>query len=165
LACLVATLAAAAPAAPAPEFPRLRPGLWEMTSSSPQRGERPPMKSTLCIDESLQQEMLRMSSGMMQGMCSKYDLKVAANKVTGEAVCKLGEATMTSRSVMTMTGDTAYRTVAHASFDPPLMGRATSDTVIEGRHLGPCKPGQRPGDLVTPGGQSVNIRSMMGGGK
>jgi hypothetical protein len=145
------------------DFPKLKPGLWEMTTTNSRSKDRPPLKSSLCLDASLQQEMIRMSTGMMQGMCSKFDTKYVGNKFTGEVTCNLGGSTMRSKSVMTLTGDTAYRTEAHASFDPPMGGMSQSDTVIEGRLVGACKPGQQPGDMMMPNGQTMNIRNIMGG--
>lgn len=150
-------------AAQAQQFPKLKPGLWEMTTTSTRNKDHPPLKSSLCTDASLQQEMIRMSTGMMQGMCSKFDTKLVGNTFTGEAICNLGSSTMRSRSVMTLTGDTAYRTEAHATFDPPMGGISQSDTVIEGRNIGACKPGQQPGDMTMPNGQTMNIRNMIGG--
>jgi uncharacterized protein DUF3617 len=145
------------------EYPRLKPGLWEMTTTNSRAKDRPPQKSSICLDASLQQEMIRMSTGMMQGMCSKVDKKYVGNTFSGEATCKFGDSTMKSRSVMTLTGDTAYHTEAHASFNPPMGGMTQSDTVIDGRHVGACKPGQQPGDMVMPNGQTINIRNMMSG--
>jgi len=161
-----ATLAAfaALPALAAQEFPKLKAGLWEMTTSS-SRAPDAKSKSTLCLDASVQQEMIKMSSGMMAGLCSKSELKMSGNKFIGEAVCNLGGSTMKSKSVMTMNSDTSYRTEAEATFDPPLGGQATSKSVIEARHIGACKPGQQPGDLNTPTGQTINIRNVMSGRK
>jgi hypothetical protein len=164
-------LLACLPAA-AQDFPKLKPGLWEMSTSSarpagpPGQAAQPGQpgqmtRTTLCLDSSIQQEMIKMSSGMMAGMCSKSELKAIGDKYVGEAVCNIGGSTMKSKSVMTLTGNTAYRTEAHATFDPPLGGRATSDTMIEGRHIGACKPGQQPGDMTMPTGQTINIRNMM----
>jgi hypothetical protein len=155
----------AAPLAAAQDFPTLKPGLWEVSNTSSGRKDKAPMKSTLCLDASVQQQMIKLASGDMQGMCSKHDIKYSRSKVTADVVCKLGNSTMKSQSVMTMSGDTAYRTVAHATFDPPMAGTAESDSVIEGRHVGACKPGQQPGDMTMPNGQTMNIRMMMGGGK
>ena len=93
-----------------------------------------------------------------------FDTKFVGNKFTGEAVCNFGGSTMRSKSVMTLTGDTAYRTEAHATFDPPMGGMTQSDTVIEGRNIGACKSGQQPGDITMPNGQTMNIRNIMGGG-
>jgi Protein of unknown function (DUF3617) len=160
---LLAALAAS-PALAADAFPKLKPGLWEMTSST-NRAPDAKSKSTLCLDASIQQDMIRMSSGMMAGMCSKSELKASGNKFIGEAVCNLGGSTMKSRSVMTLSGDTSYRTEAEATFDPPLGGVSSSKTVIDGRHVGACKPGQQPGDLTTPTGQTINIRNVMSGKK
>jgi len=155
---------AVCPAIAAPDYPKLKPGLWEMSTTS-NRAPDAKSKSTLCLDASIQQDMIRISSGMMAGMCSKSELKMSGNKFIGEAVCNLGGSTMKSRSVMTMNGDTSYRTEAQATFDPPLGGQSESKTVIEGRHIGACKPGQKPGDLTTPTGQTINIRNVMSGKK
>jgi len=166
--CL-ALLGAAASAAAADEFPKLRPGLWEMTTTStraqaqPAQAAQPARTTLLCLDASVQQEMYRMSMGMMAGMCSRHDFKYAAGKVTTEATCDMGGTKMESKAVMTLQGDTAYRTEAHATFDPPMMGSRESTSIIEGRHVGPCKPGQKPGDMTLPTGQTLNIRQMMNG--
>ena len=149
----------------AQEYPKLKPGLWEMTTANSRNKDRPAQKTMICLDASLQQDMIRMSTGMMQGMCSKLDTKYVGNTFSGEATCNFGGSTMKSKSVMTMIGDSAYRTEAHASFDPPMGGMAQSDTVIEGRQVGACKPGQQPGDMTMPNGQTMNIRNMMIGGK
>ena len=162
---LVATVALLAPlCAAAQEYPKLRPGLWEMTNTINRRpGET--MKSTICLDASVQQDMIRMSAGMMAGMCSKSEMKASGNKYAGEAVCNIGGSTMKSKSVMTMTGASGFRTEAHATFDPPFAGLAESDTVVEGRHVGACKPGQQPGDMTMPTGQTINIRNILNGKK
>ena len=156
-------LATCLPAA-AQDFPKLKPGLWEMSTTSSRRAGDA-ARTTVCLDNSIQQDMIKMSSGMMAGMCSKSDFKGSGNKFTGDAVCNLGGSTMKSHSVMTLTGNTAYRTEAHATFDPPLAGQAVTDTVIEGRYVGACKPGQQPGDMTLPTGQTLNIRNMMNGRK
>ena len=159
---LLALLTITSCAATAQDFPKLKPGLWEMTNTM-SRTPQQPMKTAVCLDASLQQEMIRMSTGMMQGLCNKHDVKVVGNKVSVDMVCKMGDSMMTSKSVMTMTGDTAYRTQAHATFNPPFMGSSESDNTIEGRYLGACKPGQQPGDVTMPNGQTMNIRNLMSG--
>ena len=151
-----------ASAAASPDFPKLKSGLWETTTSAPRAQGKAAQVSTLCLDDSVQQEMYRMSTGMLAGMCSKFDVRTAGNKVTSEAVCDLGGSRMQSKAVMTLIGNTAYRTEARATFDPPFMGNKETATVIEGRHVGPCKPGQKPGDLMLPDGKTVNIRQLSG---
>lgn len=158
-------LFAAAFTAGAQDFPKLKPGLWEVTTTATRRDGPVAQPSALCLDDSVQKDMYRMSTGMMAGMCSKYDIKVAGSKVTSDAVCDVGGTRMQSRAVMTLTGNTAYRTEVHATFDPPMMGARESTTIVEGRHVGACAPGQQPGDLTLPGGKTMNIRQLLGQGK
>ncbi len=153
---------AATARAAADDFPKLKPGLWETTTSTTRGSAGAPRASTLCLDDSVQKEMYKVSMGMMSNMCSKYDLKHVGDKMTSDMVCDLGGTKMQSRSVMTFAGNTAYRTEAHSTFDPPMGGMKESTTIIEGRYVGPCKPGQRPGDMTLPNGTKMNIRQMMG---
>ena len=147
----------------AQEFPRLKPGLWSQTTTTAARPKAQPQASTLCLDDSTQQYVYRMSIGMMAGLCSRHDLKVAGNKVTIDAVCDLGVTKIQAKSVTTLSGDTAYRTEAHAVFDPPLKGTPRdSVTIVDGKHVGACKEGQQPGDMTLPNGQVMNIRQFMG---
>jgi len=156
-------LAALAAAANAQEFPKLKPGLWTTTTTTAGRPKQEQRPSMLCLDESVQQDMYRMSMGMMFGLCSKHDVKIAGNKVTIDAVCDLGMTKMQTTSVMTLTGNTSYRTEARATFDPPLKNTPRESlTIIEGKHVGDCKPGQQPGDMTLPNGQNMNIRQWMG---
>ena len=156
--------AAAIAAAAAEEFPKLKAGLWQINMTSGKADGRPPRVSTMCLDESVQREMYRMSTGMASGMCSKHEIKIAGNKVTTIANCDLGVTKMQSQAVMTLTGNTAYHTEARASFDPPLNGAKEQSTVIDGKHIGACKPGQKPGDMTLPNGETINVRQMIGGG-
>ena len=160
-ATVIAMLCAGAPAL-AQEFPRLKPGLWEVNVATARGNGAAPKVSTMCLDDSVQQVMYRMSTGMMAGMCSKHEMTISGSKVTTLANCDLGFTKMQSQSVMTLTGNSAYHTESHATFDPPMNGMKESTTMIDGKHIGPCKPGQQPGDMTLPGGQTMNIRQMMG---
>ena len=161
---LAALLSVSAQAAAAQEFPKLKSGLWTTMTSVAGRANPETRPATLCLDDSVQQDMYRMSVGAMAGLCSKHDLKIAGNKVTTEAVCDLGMTKMRSSSVMTLTGNTAYHTEIRASFDPPLKGTPPDSlTIVDGRHVGDCKDGQKPGDMTLPNGQQMNIRNWMSG--
>lgn len=156
-------LAAATAVAAADEFPKLKAGLWEVNMTSGKADAKPRL-TTMCLDESVQREMYRVSTGMASGMCSKHDIKITGNKVTTVANCDLGITKMRSQATMTLSGNTSYHTEARATFDPPLNGAKEQSTVIDGKHVGACKPGQQPGDMTLPGGQTVNVRNLMGGG-
>lgn len=143
-------------------LPKLKPGLWDLTTSSDRAAAKDPgpQHSALCLDESVQKQMLEFSQGMMRGMCSKHELKVSGNTVSGESVCQFGGSTMRSKSTMKFSGVTAYRTEADTTFEPPLMGMAKSHTVVDGKHAGACPAGMQPGDLRLASGQVINIKQL-----
>lgn len=151
------------PAAAAQDYPKLRPGLWELTRASdrPQdRGQR----TTICMDESIQRDMYELGLGAMKGMCSKHDFTVSGSRGTGEFVCNMNGSTMHSKSTMTINGDMGYRTEVDTTFDPPFMGQSKTHSVLEARYTGPCATGQRPGDMTLPNGQTINMREALKGG-
>ena len=78
-----------------------------------------------------------MGAGMSREMCTKNDFKRDGARYVGNAECKIGESKIVSRSVMTLTGDTGYRTEISATYDPPFMGMKDSQTVLDGKYVGP----------------------------
>ena len=161
LALLAAVVSAQAAAQ---DYPKLKAGLWEMERSG--GGGAPQLnKMTMCLDATVQKQMFEMGAGTMQGMCSKHEFKMSGNRGTGDFICDFGGSKMHSTSTMTMTGDTSYRTEIHTTYDPPFMGQKENTMVLTARHTGACKPGQRPGDMVLPNGQTMNMRDAIGAAK
>ncbi|HQR11237.1 MAG TPA: DUF3617 family protein [Casimicrobiaceae bacterium] len=159
-ALLLCLAAASAPPAAAQDYPKLKPGQWEVTTTSNRSGTPTPSKITLCTDDAVQKQMMDMGKGMSKEMCSKFELRRDGSRYVGESVCKIGDSTLTSHSVMTVQGDTAYKTVVNATYDPPFMGMKDTSTSVEGRHVGACADGMKPGDVVTATGQKFNMMSM-----
>ncbi len=159
VAALVAPLAAFGQ-----DYPKLRPGSWELTRKS-DRPDDKGQRTTICTDESLQREMWDMGLGAVKGMCSKTEFKLSGNKGNADFVCNLGNTTMRSKAVMTFSGDTGYRTEIDTTYEPPLNGQARAHSVLESRWLGACKPGQQPGDMLLPNGQTINMRNALGGAR
>jgi len=155
---LAASLAAAS--ATAADYPTLKSGQWEMTTTTSASGGTP-RKSTICLDASTQKAMFDLSVGMQKEMCSRSDIRRDGARYVTDAECKLGESTIKSHGVMTMTGDTAYHVETSTTFDPPLMKDVReSKSVIEGRHTGACRDGLVPGDVVTASGQKINLNQL-----
>ena len=144
----------------AQDYPKLKAGQWETTTTSSKTPGAPANKITICTDDTVQKQMMDMGKGMSKEMCSKSDLHREGGKYVGESVCKFGESTMTSHSVMTLQGDTSYKTVVNATYDPPLMGMKDVTSTIEGKNVGPCRDGLVPGDVLTATGQKFNMNSM-----
>ncbi|MFO1324042.1 MAG: DUF3617 family protein [Burkholderiales bacterium] len=158
-AVVFAVACAFASAALAQDYPKLRVGQWELTTLSSRAGAKP-AKSTLCTDDAIQKEMLTMGAGMTREMCTRNETRREGQKYFGSAECRIGESTMVSKSVMTLTGDTAYRTEIKATYDPPMMGMKESQTTLEGKYVGPCRDGLVPGDFIGPNGQKYNVKGI-----
>lgn len=156
---------AIASASHAQEYPKLKSGQWDLTISSSRAAKGPPQKSTMCVDDALQRDMMAMGSGMTKEMCTRNEMKRDGARYIGSSECKIGESKIVSHSVMTLTGDSAYHTEINATYDPPFMGMKESQTVLDGKLTGPCRDGMVPGDFVGPNGQKFNIRSLAAANK
>jgi hypothetical protein len=158
---LLTALALLAASAHAVDFPTMKAGLWE--SRLVREGAPTKAAATqICMNAAVQKEMLDMTMGNMKSMCTKNDIRRDGNRMYGTAECKFGESAMKSNSVTTFAGDSAYRTEVKATFDPPFMGKATSNTVIEGKWMGACPAGMQPGDVTMPDGRKMNMLDMRG---
>jgi Protein of unknown function (DUF3617) len=162
-ALVFAVTALATSVASAQDYPKLKAGQWEMTTLGGAPGAPPGQgstKSTMCTDEALQKEMITMGAGMRKDMCTKNEFKRDGSKITTSSECTIGGSKVSSRAVMTLAGDTGYKTQITSSFDPPFMGMKDSVTTLEGKYVGPCGNGMVPGDFITPSGQKINIKGI-----
>ena len=83
--------AAAASLAIAQDYPKLRSGQWEMTTTSVKAGAGAPTKSTMCTDDALQKEMISMGAGMRKEMCTKNEFRRDGSKITMSSECRIGD--------------------------------------------------------------------------
>jgi hypothetical protein len=153
-AALIATHAAAQ------DLPKMKPGLWETTSTTSGLKGAPAhsAKSTMCVNESTQKDMMAMGQNM-GAKCSKNVMRRDGNKYIGEAECNFGNSTIKSQSVTTFSGDSSYRGETRATFSPPMGGMSESTSVQEGKYAGPCPANMKPGDMNM-GGRIMNINDM-----
>jgi hypothetical protein len=153
-----------ASSARAEDYPKLKPGLWELqtrTHSDRAKGGRDrTMSSTVCMDEAMQKNFAQLGASMKQsGTCTRQEIHSVGRTWVGDAECKLGQGNTVfkSHSVTTVQGDGSYKTEIATTYDPPFMGMSKSNTTVQGKYAGACKPGMRPGD-VTVNGRTVNMR-------
>ena len=138
----------------------MKAGLWESTSSSsgPKGAQAQTTKSSMCINEAVQKDMMAFSQ-TMGAKCSKNTMRRDGNKYYGEAECAMGNMTVKSQSVTTFTGDAAFRTENRATFSPPMAGMSESTSTQESKFTGPCPANMRPGDMNM-GGRITNINDL-----
>jgi Protein of unknown function (DUF3617) len=150
-------MAAATPGARAAELPIRKAGLWEMKvlrTGSP----LPEMTMQHCTDETTDKQMSTAFSPLSKEICSKNDVLQTATGYATDSVCSVGGASMTSHSDVIGDFNSAYtvKTTTHSERGPAGVRDVTM--AIEAKYLGACKPDQKPGDIVMPGGFKINIK-------
>jgi hypothetical protein len=156
--CLVACWLAllAAPAARADEMPIRKPGLWEMKTVKT-GSMLPAMTMQHCTDETTDKEMSTAFAPMSKEVCSRRDFQKTATGYVSDSVCSIGGMSMTSHSDISGDFDSAYTVTTTAHTDSGPSGPHDTAMTIEAKWLGACKPDQKPGDVVMPGGFKINI--------
>ncbi|OUM04284.1 DUF3617 domain-containing protein [Variovorax sp. JS1663] len=142
------------------DYPARKPGLWEMTIQGDSGAKMPVMSTQQCIDAATDKAMREMGDGAQQQTCSKQDMRNEGGRIVIESVCRIGTSTATTRAVVTGDFSTGYRMESRSAYSPPMMGRSEGTAVIEAKWVGPCKAGQKPGDMVLPNGMKMNLLDM-----
>ncbi len=156
LGCCMPALVAAA-SANAEDLPVRKAGLWEMKLVRV-GSALPEMTMQHCTDATTDKDMNNMVSPMAKQICSKQEVQKTATGYISDSVCSLAGASLTSHSDIVGDFASAYSvtTVSHSDKGPASLRDST--TKIEAKWLGDCKPGQKPGDIVMPGGFKLNVK-------
>ena len=160
--CLAVCLSPLLPVrdARAVEMPIRKAGLWEMkvvrTGSA-----TPEMTMQHCTDEATDKEMSTAFAPMSKEVCSKRDVEKTATGYVSDSVCNVGAMSITSHSDIVGDFSSAYtvKSSSHHEGGPASVPR-DSTTTVEAKWLGACKPDQKPGDIVMPGGMKMNVKDM-----
>jgi hypothetical protein len=141
----------------AADVPRRKSGLWEMKTQMAGMPAQGPMQ--MCVDQASDNVMQERAKEQVN--CPVMDVSRGSGKVTVHSVCKREGVTTTSDAVITGDFDTSYQNNMVMRYDPPQHGMKEMKMLQEARWLGPCKAGQKPGDVVMPGMQKFNMQEMM----
>jgi hypothetical protein len=147
---LCATVAAAAD-----EFPRRKPGLWEMKTTGGPVGARTVQQ---CIDAATD-DLLRVRSNEGQN-CSRPVVEKSGTLYKVRTRCETNGIKSTVDGEYTMSADTSYTGDMKMTFDPPMAGVSEMNMKMEGRWVGACRTGMKPGDVVMQGLPRVNVLEM-----
>ena len=143
----IVLLTAAGASAASFEPPKRKSGLWETKVSSPQVPRGQVMQQ--CIDQKTDDVMRKEQESQMS--CSKKDMRREGDRIVGDSVCKVEGTTVTTHTVITGNFDTSYKAEVKSTYNPPVNGMRDSSSIVEGRWLGACLAGQKPGDVIMPG--------------
>jgi hypothetical protein len=142
------------------DLPVRKAGLWEMkvlrTGS-----QVPDTTMQHCTDETTDRQMSTAFSPMAKEICSKQEIQKTATGYVSDSVCSVMGMSMTSHAEINGDFNSAYTVKSTSHSDHGATGAARdTTTVIEAKWLGACKPDQKPGDMMMPGGMKMNIKDM-----
>jgi len=142
----------------AADAPKRKTGLWEIDS----RMEGMPSMGAIqqCIDQNTDDLMQRRARKDKLD-CSVMEVKPQGNKVIMHSVCKFEGTTATTDAEFIGAFDSAYKGAINTRYNPPMHGMNESKMTVAAKWLGPCKPGQKPGDVIMPSMKNMNINEMM----
>lgn len=142
----------------AADTPKRKSGLWEIST----RMEGMPSMGAIqqCIDQNTD-NLMQQQAQKNKPDCSVMDVKPQGNKMTMHSVCKFENTTATTDAVFTGTFDSAYKGTMHTRYSPPMHGMNESKMTMEAKWLGPCKAGQKPGDVIMPNMKGINMNEIM----
>ena len=83
-------------AADAADLPKRKSGQWEISTA--QTGGPPGPVAQMCIDEKSDDLTRQLAAGAVT--CSKQEIRREGNRYVAESVCKIGESTATTRTVI-----------------------------------------------------------------
>jgi len=153
-----AMIAGTAGNALAGELPKRKPGLWEISMNVEGAPSLGPMQQ--CIDRNTD-DLMQQQAKQGKSKCSVMDVTPSGSKVTIHAVCKLEGSTVTTDGVFEGSFETSYTGRMKSRFIPPMFGVSESNTTQAARWVGPCKPGQKPGDVVMPDMGGMDLSKML----
>lgn len=157
-AALVMLLATAAPAQ-AVDGPSRKSGLWEMKLDGVK------MAMQTCVDRAQDNALRAAASEPGKTNCTQRMLKrESATRLVAEYLCKDGAATTVSRLVITGDLDSNFVMEFSSRPEPAQAGQGERSGRMQGRWLGPCAAGMKPGDMRLPNGMVIPAGSMPGGG-
>jgi len=140
------------------EMPNRKAGLWEMKMVS---ASMPGLTMQHCTDEATDKKMRAAYSPMAKEMCSKNEVQKTATGYTTDSVCDIGGLKMNSHADIVGDFNSGYtvKTTTQQQGGPSGGPRQTEMT-LEAKWVGPCKPDQKPGDIVMPGGITMNVSDL-----
>lgn len=147
LLCALVLTALPVAASAASEAPRRKPGLWEIRTQLPAMGNAATVMQ-ICIGADKDDFD---AQGGASGRCSPPRIERGAGTVTVDTVCTEDGHTAKSHAVFSGDFENSYRGDITVRYEPPMEGLEESRIRLDGRRLGPCKPGQRPGEMSMPG--------------
>jgi hypothetical protein len=147
--------AASATSALSAEFPARRAGLWDVTVNM-ESMKIPARTNKMCIDAVTDAKLMKLGMASKDANCTAMNVSGMGSVRTVDSICHLNGGEQKNHVVMTYSGDAAYHVDMQSQFSPPIAGHSRSHIVQDGKWIGPCPAGMKPGDMMI-NGMKINM--------
>jgi Protein of unknown function (DUF3617) len=146
-----AVIATGAASADSP-IPHRKSGLWEAVTAMPGLNGRN-LTTKYCVDTASEAKMSAFSSNMREKKCSSASITHNMDgSWTSASSCEITPGkVMTSRAVITGDFDSKYTVTIYTN------GATTPQMTMTVTYQGACAPGMKGGDVIMPGGRTMNL--------
>jgi hypothetical protein len=152
-------LFAAAPASAEVQLPLRKAGLWDIKVDHG-GAKMPAVTVQQCTSEAVDREFTSEFAPSARQNCSKTDVRKTATGYVMDSVCTMAGATVTSHAETSGDFNSAYTVNVTSRSEGGRLGTRDSKITMAAKWAGPCKEGQKPGDVVMPGGFKMNMRDL-----
>jgi hypothetical protein len=127
------------------DIPDVKEGLWESSTMMPGAMDKP-MHTTMCTSNAVNRKMYEDSHKNKDSVCKQIHSERHGSVITQEIECNFSGKVTRSKSVTTLTGNTAMRLETRNADN-------TVESVIDTKWVGACPAGMKLGDVTGPDGK------------
>ncbi len=149
----------AAPAWAEVQLPLRKAGLWDIKVDHG-NAKMPGVTVQQCTSAAVDREFTSEFAPSAKQDCSQSNIQKTATGYVMDSVCTLAGATVTSHAETTGDFNSAYTVTVTSRSEGGKLGTRDSKITIAAKWAGDCKEGQKPGDVVMPGGFKMNMRDL-----
>jgi hypothetical protein len=148
-----------APALAEVQLPLRKAGLWDIKVDH-EGGKMPAVSLQQCTSEAVDREFTSEFAPSARQNCSKTDIRKTATGYVADSVCTAAGATVTSHAETSGDFNSAYTVTVTTHSEGGRFGTRDGKITMAATWTGACKEGQKPGDVVMPGGFKMNMRDL-----
>jgi hypothetical protein len=127
------------------DLPDMKEGLWESSTMMPGAMDKP-MHSTMCTSNAVNRKMYEDNHKSANRSCKEIHSERQGAVITEEIECNFNGKVTRSRSITTLTGNTAMHLETRKADN-------TVESVIDMKWVGACPAGMKLGDVTGPDGK------------
>jgi hypothetical protein len=127
------------------DIPDMKAGLWESSTMMPGSMNKP-MHTTMCTSNAVSRKTYEDSHKGANSPCKSIHSEHQGSVITQEVECNFGGKVTRSKSITTLTGNTAIHLETRKADN-------TVESVIDMKWVGACPVGMKLGDVTGPDGK------------